>query len=109
MNVLLEVLHIYRIAGMFGRVNVWRIAKLKDIGEIKFSELIDFSHKDAIYKLNFGWLVWRTTDDSPNSPNFPAIRYLRMHNRPYNGAQYVIQLVKKGCSSCIHLNDFEEP
>jgi len=41
---------------MFGGVNVWRIAKLKDIGEIKFGELIDFSHKDAIYKLNFGWL-----------------------------------------------------
>ena len=61
---------------MFGEVNVWRIAKSKDIGEIKFGELIDFSHKDAIYKL---WLVkvWRTTDDSPNSPNFPAAKHPR--------------------------------
>ena len=46
----------YRIAGMFGGVNVWRIAKVKDIGKIKFGELIDFIHKDAIYMLNFGWL-----------------------------------------------------
>ena len=38
---------------MFGGVNVWRIAKLKEIGEIKFGELIDFIHKDAIYELNF--------------------------------------------------------
>ena len=41
---------------MFGGVNVWRIAKAKEIGEIKFGELIDFIHRDAIYKLNFGWL-----------------------------------------------------
>ena len=41
---------------MFGGVNVWRIAELKEIGKIKFGELIEFSHKDAIYKLNFGWL-----------------------------------------------------
>ena len=25
--------------------NVWRIAELKEIGEIKFGELIDFIHK----------------------------------------------------------------
>ena len=41
---------------MFGVVNVWRIAELKEIGGIKFGELIDFIHKDAVYKLNFGWL-----------------------------------------------------
>ena len=41
---------------MFGGVNFWRIAEFKEIGEIKFGELIDFSHRDAIYKLNFGWL-----------------------------------------------------
>ena len=41
---------------MFGWVNVWQIAELKEIGEIKFGELIDFSHRDAIYKLNFGLL-----------------------------------------------------
>ena len=36
---------IYRIAGMFGGFNVWRIAELKVIGEIKFGEWIDFGHK----------------------------------------------------------------
>ena len=41
--------------------NVWRgyclvNCKIKEIDEIKFGELIDFIHKDAIYKLNFGWL-----------------------------------------------------
>ena len=29
---------IYCLAGMFGRVDVWQIAKLKVIGEIKFGE-----------------------------------------------------------------------
>ena len=43
----------YRIAGMFGWVNVWRIAELKVIGEIKFGEWIDFGHKDTIYQLKF--------------------------------------------------------
>ena len=54
----------YRIAGMFGTVNVWRTVELKEIGEIKFGKLIDFIHKDAIYMLNFGWLKFgepRTT------------------------------------------------
>ena len=45
---------IYRIVGMFGGVNVWRIAELKVIGEIKFGEWIDFGHKDTIYLLKFG-------------------------------------------------------
>ena len=46
----------YHIARMFGMVNVWRITELNEIGKIKFGELIDFIHKDAIYKLNFSWL-----------------------------------------------------
>ena len=37
-------------------VNIWQITKLKEIGKIEFGELIDFIHKDAVYKLNFGWL-----------------------------------------------------
>ena len=37
-------------------VDVRQIAKLKVIGKIMFSEWIDFGHKDAIYKLKFGWL-----------------------------------------------------
>ena len=41
---------------MFGGVNVWQIAELKVIGEMMFSEWIDFGHKDTIYKLKFGWL-----------------------------------------------------
>ena len=49
---------------MFGGVNVWWIAEVKEIGEIKFGKLIDFIHKDAIYMVNFGWLKFgepRTT------------------------------------------------
>ena len=46
----------YCIAGMFGMVNVGRIIELKEIGKIEFGELIGFIHKDAVYKLNFGWL-----------------------------------------------------
>ena len=41
---------VYRIAGMFGKVNVWwRIAELKVIGKIEFGKLRDFGHKDTIY------------------------------------------------------------
>ena len=60
---------------MFGRVDVWQIAEVKEIGEIKFGELIDSIHKDAIYMLN--WLVkaWRTSDDLPNLSNFPAAKH----------------------------------
>ena len=39
--------YIIIIAGIFGGVNVWRIAELKVIGEIKFGEWIDFGHKDT--------------------------------------------------------------
>ena len=51
---------LYRIAEMFDGVNVWRIAKLKEIGKIKFGELIDFGYKMP----NFDWLKFgesRTT------------------------------------------------
>ena len=54
---------IYRIAGMFGGVNVWRIAELKVIGEVKFGEWIDFGHKVPLpAKI---WLVktWRIMHD----------------------------------------------
>ena len=46
----------YRIAGMFGGVNVWQISEVEEIVEIKFGKLIDFIHRDAIYMLNFDWL-----------------------------------------------------
>ena len=68
---------------MFGGVNVWRIAEVKEIGEIKFGELIDFIHKDAIYMLNFGWLKFgepRTTCQIRQTfppPNIPAAKHSR--------------------------------
>ena len=72
---------IYCLAGMLGRVDVWRIAELKVIGEIKFGKWIDFGHKDAIYTLKFGWLKfgesWTTRQTFPRCqtfllPNIPA-------------------------------------
>ena len=63
---------------IFGRINAWQIAELKEIGKIKFGKLIDFGHKDAIYKLNFCCLkVWQITDDSLTSPNFPTAKHSR--------------------------------
>ena len=56
---------------MFGRVNVWRIAKLKVVYEKKFGEWIDFGHKDTIYKLKFG----RLSLANQPLPSIPAIRY----------------------------------
>ena len=67
---------------MFGGVKVWRIAEAKEIGEIKFGELIDFIHRDAIYMLNFGWLKFgeprtaRQIRQTFPPPNIPAIRYI---------------------------------
>ena len=63
----------YLITGIFGGVNVWRIAKLKVIGKIIFGKWIDFGYKDTIYKLTVN--VWQITDDSPNSPNFPTAKH----------------------------------
>jgi len=66
---------------MFGGVNVWRIAEVKEIDAIKFGKLIDFIHKDAIYMLNFGWLKFgepqmtRQICQTFPLPNIPAIRY----------------------------------
>ena len=67
---------------MFGGVNVWRIAELKVIDEIMFSEWIDFGHKDTIYKLKFGWLklgklrVTRQFCQTFLLSNIPAIQYI---------------------------------
>ena len=36
--------------------NVWQIAELKEIGEIKFGELIILAIRIAFDKLKFGWL-----------------------------------------------------
>ena len=62
---------------MFGEVNVWRIAELKVIGEIKFGEWIDFGHKVPLPAKIWLVKVWRITHDSPNSPNFPAAKHSR--------------------------------
>ena len=58
---------------MLGRVNVWRIAKLKIIGEIKFGEWIDFGHKGTISKLKFGWLKFGESWTACQLPNISAI------------------------------------
>ena len=47
----IQYVHKYRVVGMFGRINAWRITELK---QKKFGEWIDFDHKDTIYKLKFG-------------------------------------------------------
>ena len=67
---------------MFGGINVWQIAELKVIGEIKSGEWIDFGHKDTIYQLKFGWLKFgksRKTHQIHHQtfplPNIPAIWY----------------------------------
>ena len=71
---------IYCLAGMFGRVNVWRIAELKVIGKIRFGEWIDFGHKDAIYMLKFDWFKfgesWMTRQIHQT---FPLPLYGRYH------------------------------
>ena len=61
----------YRIAGIFGGINLWRIAELKVFGEIMFIEWIDFGHKDTIYKL------WQIAGDSPILPNFLTVKHSR--------------------------------
>ena len=78
---------------MFGRVNFWRIAELKLIGEIMFSKWIDFGHKDTIYKLKFGWLKFGESWVTPQFcqtfllPNIPAIWYIvqrKQNDRVFN-------------------------
>ena len=58
----------YRIARMFGKENIWQSYSFKVFGRKKFGEWID-RPKDYLLKLLI-WmiLVWRITDDSPNSP-----------------------------------------
>ena len=46
-----EQLNKYCIAGMLGKVNVGKLPNLAK----KFGKWIDFSHKDANYKLKFSW------------------------------------------------------
>ena len=60
---------------MFGRVNVWRIAELKVIGEIKFWRMDRFGHKVPLPAKIWLVKVWRITHDLPNSPNFPAAKH----------------------------------
>ena len=62
----------YRIAGMFGAVNVWRIAQLKVIGKIKFGKWIDFGYMVLLPAKIWTVKVWRITHDSPN---FPAAKH----------------------------------
>ena len=58
---------------MFYCVNVWRIAGLIVVGKQSFANgYVDVGHKDTNYKL---FQVWRSTDDLPNSPNFPAAKH----------------------------------
>ena len=59
---------------MFGGFNVWRIAELKIIGEIKFGEWIDFGHKVLLPAKIWLVKVWQITH---NSPNFPAAKHSR--------------------------------
>ena len=60
------------ITGMFGGINVWRIAELKVICEIRFSEWIDFGHKDTIYRLKFGLKFGKS---QATRLNFPAAKH----------------------------------
>ena len=45
----------YRIAGMFGRVNVRQTTKLKVAGKKTFGEWINFGQKETDDELKFGW------------------------------------------------------
>ena len=65
---------------MLGRVNDRQIAKLKVcIWQKMLSEWIEFSHKDTIYKLKFGWLKFSEAQRIPQIkqtyplPNISAI------------------------------------
>ena len=71
---------------MFSGVNAWQIAEFKEIGKIKFGELIYyFIHKDAIYMVNFDWLkfgepqITRQIHQTFPPPNISAIRYTSTH------------------------------
>ena len=55
----------YRIAGKFGGGT--------------FGKLIDQPIDYKLQVLIWMVLVWRITDDSSNSPNFPAIRYVTFY------------------------------
>ena len=69
---------------MFGGVNVWRIAELKVIGEIKLAN--GYLAIRYYYQLKFGWLKFgesRTTRQIRQTfppPNIPTIRYIVSRN-----------------------------
>ena len=62
----------YHIAGKFGREKVWWIDSFRAFGERKFGRINRSANRLSIVSTK---LVWRITDDSPNSPNFPTIWY----------------------------------
>ena len=64
----------YRITGKFGEEKVWRIDSFR-----AFGELIDQPIGYQLEVLSWMVLVWRLTDDSPNSPNFPTIRHVNFY------------------------------
>ena len=91
----LLLLEKYRIAGMFGGFNVWQITELKLIGEIKFGEWIDFGHKVLLPAKIWLVKVERITDDSPNSPNFPAAKhsyFAQSFSSSYHSGYFVASL-----------------
>ena len=47
---------IYRVAGLLGRINVWRIAKLKVVGEKMVGKWIDIDHKNTNHTPKFDLL-----------------------------------------------------
>ena len=102
----------YRIARMFGGVNVWRIGRIKSIWRKKFGEKIGFSHKDNIHKLKVGWLKLGETQTTRQIrqtfplPNISAIRYVSftiskvnmyMHSIiSYNNVLYYVDSYDRG-------------
>ena len=81
--------------------NVWRIAEVKEIGEIKFGELIDFIHRDGICMLNFGWLKfgepWTACQIRQTfpPPNIPAIRYVGTYNVLFSTMKPLLTMIQQ--------------
>ena len=65
-------IHIAGIAGKFGGGKVWQIDSFQAFGERKVWQIDRSANRLLILSTN---LYWGIADDSPNSPNFPAIRY----------------------------------
>ena len=77
---------------MLGGVNVWRIAELKVIGEIKFGEWIDFGHKVLLPAKIWLVKVWRITPNSPNFPTAKHSRYTVLLSPMFLFIQYIINM-----------------